>query len=192
MVVAAAGIAPSRAQNAPAKTTEQEDAERIADLVVANHILADQGVVDGFGHISVRSAKNSNHYFISRSRAPALVTADDIMEYDLDDHPVDARGRASYLERFIHSEIYKARPDVQSVIHSHSPGVIPFGVSDVPLKPISHMGGFLVREVPVFELRESGGNETDMLIRNTALGVDDVKQGGRSRPTPLSSSSLPG
>jgi ribulose-5-phosphate 4-epimerase/fuculose-1-phosphate aldolase len=156
---------------AGATTPEQEDVARIAELVLANHIIADQGVVDGFGHISVRSVKNPNHYFIARSRAPALVTADDIMEYDLDDHPIDARGRSSYLERFIHSEIYKARPDVQSVIHSHSPGVIPFGVSDVPLRPISHMGGFLIRQVPVFEIREAGGNETDMLIRNKALGA---------------------
>lgn len=153
------------------KTPEQQDAENVADLVIANHILADQGVVDGFGHVSVRSVKNPSHYFISRSRAPALVSADDIMEYDLDDRPVDPRGRSSYLERFIHSEIYKARPDVQSVIHSHSPAVIPFGVTDVPLKPISHMGGFLVREVPVFEIRETGGNETDMLIRSKDLGA---------------------
>lgn len=154
-----------------AATPEQEDTERIADLVLANHIIADQGVVDGFGHISVRSIKNPGHYFISRSRAPALVSVEDIMEYDLDDNPIDARGRISYLERFIHSEIYKARPDIQSVIHSHSPAVIPFGVSDVPLRPISHMGGFLIRQVPVFEIREAGGNETDMLIRNKALGA---------------------
>jgi HCOMODA/2-hydroxy-3-carboxy-muconic semialdehyde decarboxylase len=161
-----------------AATPEQEDAERIADLVLANRIIADQGVVDGFGHISVRSAKNPTHYFISRSRAPALVSADDIMEYDLDDNPIDARGRASYLERFIHSEVYKARPDVQSVIHSHSPAVIPFSVSDVPLRPISHMGGFLIRQVPVFEIRETGGNETDMLIRNKALGAALAKKLG--------------
>ncbi len=178
MVCTSGLVTPGLAQNAPAKTPEQEDAERIADLVIANHIIADQGVVDGFGHISVRSARNPNHYFISRSRAPALVTAGDIMEYDLDDHPIDTRGRASYLERFIHSEIYKARPDVQSVIHSHSPGVIPFGVSDVPLKPISHMGGFLVREVPVFEIREAGGHETDMLIRNMTLGAALAKKLG--------------
>lgn len=161
-----------------AATPEQEDVERIADLVVANRIIADQGVVDGFGHISVRSAKNPDHYFIARSRAPALVSADDIMEYDLDDNPIDARGRASYLERFIHSEIYKARPDVQAVIHSHSPAVIPFGVSDVPLRPISHMGGFLVGPVPVFEIREAGGNETDMLIRSKALGAALAKKLG--------------
>src|SRR5882757_8620220 len=133
--------APGLALDGPAQTAEQEDTERIADLVLANHILADQGVVDGFGHVSVRSAKNPGHYFISRSRAPALVSADDIMEFDLDDQPIDARGRAPYLERFIHSEVYKARPDVQSIIHSHSPAVIPFGASDVPLRPISHMAG---------------------------------------------------
>jgi HCOMODA/2-hydroxy-3-carboxy-muconic semialdehyde decarboxylase len=173
-VLAAAAFA----QNAAPKSPEQQDAENRADLVVANHILADQNVVDGFGHVSVRSAKDPTHYFISRSRAPALVTADDIMEYDLDDNPIDARGRASYLERFIHSEIYKARPDVQAVVHSHSPGVIPFGVSDVQLKPVSHMGGFLIRAVPVFEIREAGGNETDMLIRNKALGAALAKKLG--------------
>lgn len=162
----------------PSQTPEQQDAENIADLVTANHILADQNVVDGFGHVSVRSVKNPNHYFISRSRAPALVEADDIMEYDLDDNAIDARGRASYLERYIHSEIYKARPDVQSVIHSHSAAVIPFGVSDVPLKPVSHMGGFLIRAVPVFEIREAGGNETDMLVRNKALGAALAKKLG--------------
>lgn len=177
MCIAALGN-PAMAQNSTMKSAEQEDADRISELVLANHIIADQGVVDGFGHISVRSAKNPNHYFISRSRAPALVTADDIMEYDLDDHPIDARGRTSYLERFIHSEIYKARPDVQSVVHSHSPAVIPFGVSTVPLKPISHMGGFLVKEVPVFEIRETAGNESDMLIRSKALGAALAKKLG--------------
>jgi ribulose-5-phosphate 4-epimerase/fuculose-1-phosphate aldolase len=166
------------AQNTPAKTVEQEDAERIADLVLANHILADQGVLDGFGHVSVRSAKNPDHYFISRSRAPALVSAADIMEYDFDDHPIDARGRSSYIERFIHSEIYKVRPDVHAIVHSHSPAIIPFGVTDVPLKPSSHMGGFLIKAVPVFEIREAGGNETDMLIRNKELGAALAKKLG--------------
>jgi ribulose-5-phosphate 4-epimerase/fuculose-1-phosphate aldolase len=159
------------AQNTPAKTAEEEDGERISDLVLANHILADQGILDGFGHVSVRSAKNPDHYFISRSRAPALVTAADIMEFDLDDHAIDAHGRNPYVERFIHSEIYKVRPDVQAVVHSHSPAIIPFGVSDVPLRPVSHMGGFLIKEVPVFEIREAGGDETDMLIRNKQLGA---------------------
>ena len=154
-----------------ARAPQRQDAERITDLVVANHILADQGVVDGFGHVSVRAASNPQHYFISRSRAPSLVMAADIMEYDLDDNPIDARGRSSYLERFIHSEIYRARPDVQSVVHSHSPAVIPFSVSDVPLRPVYHMAGFLLRAVPVFEIRAAGGDETDMLVRNRLLGA---------------------
>jgi HCOMODA/2-hydroxy-3-carboxy-muconic semialdehyde decarboxylase len=170
---------PATAQEAAPATAQQQDQALRAELVLANHILADQGVLDGFGHVSVRSAARPDHYFISRSRAPALVTVDDIMEYDLQDHAIDARGRASYLERFIHSEIYKARPDVQAVIHSHSPAVIPFGVSDVPLRPISHMAGFLIGPVPVFEIRDSAGPGTDMLIRDAALGAALANKLGR-------------
>ena len=151
-------------------TLEEEDQQRIADLVLANHIIADQGVVDGFGHISVRSARNPNHYFMSRSRAPASVTLKDIIEYDLDDHPINTNGMTPYGERFIHSEIYKVRPEVQSIIHSHSPAVIPFSVSDVPLKPLSNTAGFLLRDVPVFEIRDTAGPATDMLVKNKELG----------------------
>ncbi len=168
----------SVAQNAAPKTPQQQDDENIADLVLANHILADQGVLDGFGHVSVRSVKNPTHYFISRSRAPALVAPEDIMEYDLDDNAIDARGRSSYYERFIHSEVYKARPDVNAVIHSHSPAVVPFSVSNVPLKPVSHMAGFLIGAVPVFEIREAGGNETNMLVGNKVLGAALAKRLG--------------
>ncbi len=153
-----------------ALTPEEEDKQRIAELVVANHIIADLGVVDGFGHISVRSVKNPTHYFMSRSRAPASVTAADILEYDLDDHPITNNGMKPYGERFIHSEIYKTRPDVQSIIHSHSPAVIPYSVSDVALKPLSNTAGFLIREVPVFEIRETAGGATDMLVKNKDLG----------------------
>jgi HCOMODA/2-hydroxy-3-carboxy-muconic semialdehyde decarboxylase len=128
-------------------------------------------VVYGFGHVSVLSDRNPRHYFLSRSRAPALVSADDIMEFDLDDQPVDPRGRVPYLERFIHSGIYKARPDVQSVVHSHSPAVIPFSVSDVPLRPVAHTAGFLLREVPVFDIRDAAGPDSDLLVRNAALGA---------------------
>ena len=163
-----------------ALTPEEEDQKRIADLVLANHIIADQGVVDGFGHISVRSVKNPNHYFMSRSRAPAAVTAQDILEYDLDDHPVNPNGMAPYGERFIHSEIYKVRPDVQSIIHSHSPAVIPFSVSDVPLRPLSNTAGFLVTDIPVFEIRETGGGATDMLVKNKDLGSALAKKLGDS------------
>jgi HCOMODA/2-hydroxy-3-carboxy-muconic semialdehyde decarboxylase len=145
------------------------DRALIDDLVVANHILADQGVLDGFGHVSVRHPADPNRFLMSRSLAPALVSADDIMEYDLDGNPTDARGRASFLERFIHAEIYRARPDVNAVIHSHSPAVIPFGVTQVPLRPLFHMPSFLSPRVPVFEIRRAGGM-TNMLVGNSQLG----------------------
>lgn len=144
-------------------------AQLIEDLVAANRILADHGVLDGYGHVSVRHDRDPNCYLLSRSLAPELVTTDDIMEYDLDSQPVDARGRSLYIERFIHGEIYKVRPDVSAVVHNHSPALIPFGVSTVPLRPLSHMAAFLWEGVPVFEIREVAGM-TDMLIRSPALG----------------------
>jgi ribulose-5-phosphate 4-epimerase/fuculose-1-phosphate aldolase len=152
-------------------STSTPGSDWIDDLVTGNRILADQGVVDGFGHISAREPGNPNRFLLARSMAPALVTAADIMEFDLDGNAIDARGRASYLERFIHSEIYKARPEVRAVVHSHSPAVIPFGVVGVPLQPIFHLGGFLAGGVPVFEIRETGRGATDMLIRNPDLGA---------------------
>jgi HCOMODA/2-hydroxy-3-carboxy-muconic semialdehyde decarboxylase len=145
------------------------DPQLIEDLVAANHILADHGVLDGYGHVSARHDRAPDRYLLSRSLAPALVTADDIMEYDLDSNPVDAQKRALYVERFIHGEIYKARPEVQAVVHHHSPAVIPFGVSTVPLRPLYHMAAFLWEGVPVFEIRDVGGM-TDILVRSPALG----------------------
>jgi ribulose-5-phosphate 4-epimerase/fuculose-1-phosphate aldolase len=153
----------------PAAAPGVIDPALIDDLVAANHILTDQGVLDGFGHVSVRHPTDPNRFLMSRSLAPALVKAEDIMEYDLDGNAVDARGRASFLERFIHSEIYRARPDVNAVIHSHSPGVIPFGVTQVPMKPMYHMSSFLAPNVPIFEIRKAGG-VTNMLIGNAQLG----------------------
>ncbi len=141
----------------------------IDDLVAANRILADQGVLDGYGHVSVRHTGAANRYFLSRSRSPAIVTAADIMEYDLDSNPVDQQGRLMYIERFIHGEIYKARPDVNAVVHSHSPTVIPFSVTTVKLRPISHMSAFLKHDVPNFEIRDCDGM-TDLLIRNAKHG----------------------
>jgi HCOMODA/2-hydroxy-3-carboxy-muconic semialdehyde decarboxylase len=117
--------------------------------VAGSRILADFGVVDGFGHVSARHPTNPNRFLMSRSLAPALVTADDIMEFDLDGNAVDARGRSVFLERFIHSEIYKARPDVMAVVHTHSLGVIPFTVSQVPLRPMYHNAAFLAAGAPV-------------------------------------------
>jgi HCOMODA/2-hydroxy-3-carboxy-muconic semialdehyde decarboxylase len=141
----------------------------IHDLVIANHILYAQGVVDSFGHVSIRSPMRPDHFFMARATAPAQVTFDDIMEFDGSGEPLDRAGRSIYSERFIHSEIYKQRPDVNSVIHSHSPGVIPFGVTQVPLQAIFVNGGFLHTGVPIFDIRQAAGM-TDMLVRNATLG----------------------
>jgi ribulose-5-phosphate 4-epimerase/fuculose-1-phosphate aldolase len=146
------------------------DKQTIEDLVAANRILYAQSVLDGYGHVSVRHDSNADRFWLSRSMAPGLVTANDVMEFDLSGEPVDAQGRPTYAERFIHSEIYRRRPDVKAIVHSHSPAVIPFGVTSVPLKPIFHMSGFLGTGVPIFEIREIAG-DTDMLIRNPTLGA---------------------
>jgi ribulose-5-phosphate 4-epimerase/fuculose-1-phosphate aldolase len=145
------------------------DPALLEDIVIGSRVLADFGVLDGFGHVSARHPTNPNHFLMARSLAPALVTADDIMEFDLDGNPVDARGRTVFLERFIHSEIYKARPDVMSVVHTHSPGVIPFSVTKVPLRAMFHNPSFLAVGVPVWDIRQDFG-ETDMLVSNAALG----------------------
>ena len=120
--------------------------------------------------MSVRHPANPNRYLLSRSLAPALVTAGDILEYDLDSNPVDPKAQRSVLERFIHGEIYKVRPDVKAVIHSHSPTVVPFSVTRIPLRPVMHNATFLWVGVPVWEIRDAGGPGTDMLVRNAALG----------------------
>jgi HCOMODA/2-hydroxy-3-carboxy-muconic semialdehyde decarboxylase len=159
----------SQAASAQPTSGGSVDPAVIENLVAASRILADQGVVDAFGHVSIRHPTNPNRYLMSRAIAPALVTADDIMEFDLDSNPVDQRSRGMFIERFIHGEIYKARPDVNAVVHSHSPAVIPFGVTQVPMRPVMHTGSFLYVGVPVWEIREAGG-ATDMLVRNGALG----------------------
>ncbi|HEX9557003.1 MAG TPA: class II aldolase/adducin family protein [Reyranella sp.] len=153
------------------KSAGAPDATLIEDLVVANRVLADLGVLDGFGHVSVRHDKDANRYLMSRSMAPALVKADDVLEYDLESTAVDAKGRALFLERFIHGEIYKARPEVRAIVHSHSPSVIPFGVSRTRLQPIYHMSSFLGLDVPVFEIRDIAGPASDLLVRNAQIGA---------------------
>ncbi len=137
--------------------------------MAGSRILADLGVVDAFGHVSARHPANPNRFLMSRSLAPALVAAADVMEFDLDGNAIDANGRALFLERFIHGEIYKARPDVMAVVHTHSPGVIPFTVSKMSLRPLFHNAAFLGAGVPVWEIRKDFG-ETDMLVRDTARG----------------------
>jgi ribulose-5-phosphate 4-epimerase/fuculose-1-phosphate aldolase len=143
----------------------------VEELVVANHILFDEGVVDGFGHVSLRHPARPDRFLLARSMAPALVTQADIIEFGLDGEPV-APGPAPYAERFIHSEIYRSRPEIMSVVHSHSPAIVPFGVAaGARLRPIFHMGGFLGAATPVFEIRETAGAATDMLIRDARLGA---------------------
>jgi ribulose-5-phosphate 4-epimerase/fuculose-1-phosphate aldolase len=141
----------------------------VEDPVTSSHILADQGVLDGLGHISVRHPDNPQRYLMSRSLAPALVTPADIMEYDLDSNAIDRQGRSLFLERFIHGETYKARPDVFAVIHSHSPTVIPFSISQTALQPVFNGAAFLSPSAPVFDIRKVAGM-TDLLIGNGELG----------------------
>jgi HCOMODA/2-hydroxy-3-carboxy-muconic semialdehyde decarboxylase len=138
-------------------------------LALANRILSDQGIVDGFGHISVRHDQSPNHFLLSCNRAPGLVTPADILVYDLNGDLAQPSDKRSYLERFIHSEIYRARPDVMAVVHSHSPSVIPFGATGQRLRPIFHMSGFLGSGSALFEIRDAGGN-TDLLISSSGLG----------------------
>jgi HCOMODA/2-hydroxy-3-carboxy-muconic semialdehyde decarboxylase len=156
------------------------NAALVDDLVCANRILFAEGIVDGFGHVSVRCDGDPERFLLSRSMAPGTVTARDIMTFALDGEPVDSRGRRVFVERFIHSEIYRARPDVQAVVHSHSPAVIPFGITATSLRAVSHMGGFLGMTTPIFEIREAAGPATDMLIRDRALGAALASRLGKS------------
>jgi HCOMODA/2-hydroxy-3-carboxy-muconic semialdehyde decarboxylase len=156
------------AAQAPA-TAGAPDPKLIEDLVAAYRILAQQGVLDGFGHVSARHDRTANRFIMSRSLAPELVTANDLIEFDLDANPVDARGRSLYSERFIHAEIYRARADVKAVVHNHAPSLIPFGVSTVPLRPMYHMAAFIGSGVPVFDIRKSFGM-TDMLVSDSRKG----------------------
>lgn len=161
-------VRPLIAQQA-ASSTGLADPKLIEDLIAAYRILAQQGVLDALGHVSARHNRDPNRFLISQSRAPELVTDTDIMEFDLDSNPIDQAGRQMYLERFIHGEIYKRRPDVKAVVHNHAPSLIPFGVSSVPLRPIFQGAAFVAEGVPVFEIREAGGM-TDMLVRDQTLG----------------------
>ena len=154
-------------------TPTTQHAQTIDDLVDANHILFHQGIVDAFGHASVRHPERSERFLLARNVAPGQVTAGDILEYDIaSGEPVMAEPPRQYLERFIHSEIYKARPDVMAVVHNHSPAVLPFGlVKGARLRPVCHMCGFLGEGPAQFEIRDHAGDASDLLIRNRALGT---------------------
>jgi ribulose-5-phosphate 4-epimerase/fuculose-1-phosphate aldolase len=143
----------------------------IEDLVAANRILAAQGVVDGFGHVSARHPGNPQHYLLSRARPPERIEAADIMEFALDGEAIDARGRRPYNERFIHGALYEARSEINAVVHSHSSSVIPFGVVGETLRPVLHMAATIGSRVPIWEPRERFG-DTDMLVSDMAQGRD--------------------
>lgn len=142
----------------------------LEDIAAASRILAEQGVVDGFGHVSLRHPDAPDRFLMSRALAPALVTPDDIMEFTLDSVACEDKGRSGFLERFIHGQIFKARPDVMAVAHSHSPSVIPFGLIDTPMRAMFHNAAFLNEGVPVFDIADEFG-PTDMLVGNNEKGV---------------------
>ena len=153
------------------------DPTLLDDLVAANRILAEHGVIDAYGHVSMRSPDNPKRFFLARAIAPQTVQAGDIMEYDLDSKPIDARGD-SVTERFIHSEIYRARPDVMSVVHNHSPSVIPFSVTGVKMRALFHMASFIGDGLPVFEIRKVKKG-SDLLVRDPKLGAALAKSLGK-------------
>ena len=141
----------------------------IEDLVAASRILAAHDVLDAYGHVSARSDRRPQHFLMSRSRAPALMTAADVMELDADSEPLPGDKRKGFIERYIHGEIYRARPEVMAVVHSHSASVIPFGVTRSKLRPVYHMGSFLWSGAPVFDIRKVR-EENDLLVRDRPLG----------------------
>ena len=147
----------------------------IADLVVANRILAREDVVDAYGHISVRHPDNPRHFFISRSVAPELVEREDIVELGLDGEPVREEKRTLYLERFIHAAILEARPDIQAVVHAHAEDILPFGIAQArPLRPVIHSGSFIGANVPVWDIADRFG-DTNLLVINMEQGRDLAK-----------------
>jgi len=157
----------------------KEQMSLVEDLVAANRILAEHGVIDAYGHVSVRSESDPKRYLLARSIAPELVTRQDILEYDLDSNPIDPGGMESVRERFIHGEIYKARPDVKAVVHNHSPSVVPFSVTTIPLRPLFHMAAFVGAGVPNFEIRDAAKG-TDLLVKTPYLGQALAKTLGKS------------
>lgn len=149
--------------------------QQLWDLAVANRILAREDVVDAFGHVSIRHPDNPERYFLSRSRSPGIVSRDDLMEYTLDNEPIDQRDRPMYAERPIHGAVYEARPDVMSVVHNHSLAVIPFGLTGQPMHQVLHVAGGIIppgeQTVPVWDIRDRFG-DTNLLVTTRDQGRD--------------------
>ena len=152
----------------------------LEELVTANRILANEGIVDSFGHVSARHPDNPQHYLLWRARAPERIERDDIVEYTFDGTAIDERGRAPYLERFIHGAIYEARPDVHAVVHNHSPSTIPFGVTSKKLKPLLHMCANIGHEVPIWDSHDKFG-DTALLVDSVEMGRDLARAMGAGR-----------
>ena len=152
----------------------------LQDLVNANRILAHEGVVDAFGHVSLRHPDNPDRYFLSRSRAPELVTREDIMEFTIEGDPIDQQGRSMYAERPIHGALFEARPDVHAVVHNHSPAVVPFSVTTTPLRPMIHLAAIIGSQVPVWDIRDRFG-DTHMLVVTMDQGRDLARTVGDGR-----------
>ncbi len=172
-------VLPSPRPAPQASASLANDPKLIEDLVYANRILYGQALLDGFGHVSARSDKDPSHFLMSRSMAPGLVTSNDIMEFDKNGEPVDARGRNGYVERYIHAAIYRVRPDVKAIVHSHSPDIIPYSVTGTLLRPVYHVSAFLRLGAPIFDTQEGFG-DTDMLIHDNKLGDGLAKVLGNS------------
>lgn len=151
------------------------------DLVIANRILAHQNVVDAYGHVSMRHPDNPEHFLLSRSRSPELVTESDIMEFTLDGKVVGDDKRPPYLERFIHGSLYEARSDVNAVVHSHAEETLPFGITGVPLRPVIHVASSIGPEVPVWDIADKFGDHTNLLVTNVDQGRDLAKRIGAGR-----------
>ena len=148
------------------------DLERVlADLVIANRILAHEGIVDAYGHVSVRHPREPKRYLLARSLSPEMVQQADIMEFELDGTPVGGDARQPYLERFIHGAVYESRPEVLAVVHAHAEDVLPFGITAAPLRPVIHSGSFMGVEVPVWDIRDRFG-DTNLLVTNMPQGRD--------------------
>jgi len=148
------------------------DLERVlADLVIANRILAHEGIVDAYGHVSVRHPREPKRYLLARSLSPEMVQQADIMEFELDGTPVRGDARQPYLERFIHGAVYESRPEVLAVVHAHAEDVLPFGITAAPLRPVIHSGSFMGVEVPVWDIRDRFG-DTNLLVTNMPQGRD--------------------
>ena len=152
----------------------------VNELVAANRILAHEGVVDAYGHISVRHPENPELFLLSRSRSPELVEPEDIMTFNLDGTPADGRTDGPYLERFIHCGAYEANPEVMSVVHSHALAVLPFSISDVPLKPVIHTASHVGADIPVWDIRDKFG-DTGLLVQNMEQGRDLARALGKNR-----------